>query len=152
TYIQRRACYMEFKIYQNDAIEMARNEMKEAGYTELTTPDEVNDVMKQDGMTLVFINSVCGCAGSIARPAATSSIQYDKRPDHLVTVFAGQDKEATAEARKYFGGNPPSSPSMALLKDGELIEMLHRQDIEGSTPISVIMKLQSLFDQHCEEI
>lgn len=143
---------MEFKMYMNDAVSAARHDMKNAGYTELTTPEEVDLSLTKDGTTFVLINSVCGCAGSIARPAATSAIHYDRRPDHLVTVFAGQDKEATTQARKYFGGNPPSSPSMALLKDGELVGMLHREDIEGFMAINVIMKIQRLFDEFCEEV
>jgi len=143
---------MDFNFYMTDAVERARHDMKSAGYQELLTPEDVDAAFRRDGMTLVMINSVCGCAGGTARPAATSAIHYDCRPDHLVTVFAGQDKEATAKARSYFGDNPPSSPSFALLKDGECTAMLHRQDIEGFTAMDVINKLQRLFDTHCEEI
>lgn len=143
---------MDFNFYMTDAVAQARHDMKSAGYEELTTPEEVDQAFARPGVTLVMINSVCGCAGGIARPAATSAIHYDARPDHLVTVFAGQDKEATERARSYFDGNPPSSPSFALLKDGKLLDMLHRHDIEGHTAISVIARLQRLFDEHCEEI
>ena len=105
-----------------------------AGYKELKTPEEVEEALEQKGTTLVMINSVCGCAGGIARPAAAHALHYDKRPDHLVTVFAGQDKEATEKARSYFTGYPPSSPSFALLKDGKIISMVERHQIEGYDP------------------
>jgi len=143
---------MDFNFYMTDAVAQARHDMKNAGYEELTTPEAVDQALTREGVTLVMINSVCGCAGGVARPAATSAIHYDARPDHLVTVFAGQDKEATAQARTYFGGNPPSSPSFALLKDGQFQAMLHRTNIEGHTAIDVIGQLQRLFDEHCEEI
>lgn len=84
--------------------------------------------------------------------AAMHSLHYDKRPDQLVTVFAGQDKEATEKARSYFTGYPPSSPSFALLKDGELVTMIERHDIEGHGPMDVVQKLQDAFEQYCEEV
>ena len=110
---------MDFNFLMNDVVKQARDEIKTAGYTELTTAEEVEDVFAQKGTTLVMVNSVCGCAGGIARPAAAHAIHNDKRPDQLVTVFAGQDKDATEKARNYFEGYPPSSPSFALLKDGD---------------------------------
>lgn len=143
---------MDFDVFMNDVVNVAREDMVDAGYKELRTKEEVNKAFEEKGTALVMINSVCGCAGGIARPAAMNAIHYDKRPDHLLTVFAGQDKEATAEARKYFGDYPPSSPSFAFLKDGEIISMVERHDIEGFTPVEVITKLQDLFDEHCEEI
>ncbi|MFG6118564.1 MULTISPECIES: BrxA/BrxB family bacilliredoxin [Thalassobacillus] len=143
---------MDFNIYMNDVVNQARNEITQAGYKELTTPDEVDEALNQKGTTLVMINSVCGCAGGVARPAAAHSIHYDKRPDHLVTVFAGQDKEATERARQHFVGYPPSSPSFAFLKDGEIVTMVERHDIEGFEPMEVIGKLQNIFEEHCEEI
>lgn len=143
---------MDFNFFINDVVRKAREDMVEAGYTELTTPEEVDNALQKPGTTLVMINSVCGCAGGIARPAAVHSIHYDKRPDHLVTVFAGQDKEATAQARTYFEGYPPSSPSFALLKDGKILTMIERHEIEGHEPMQVIQKLQEAFDQFCEEI
>ncbi|WP_028783143.1 BrxA/BrxB family bacilliredoxin [Thalassobacillus devorans] len=144
--------HMDFNIYMNDVVNQARNEISQAGYKELTTPEEVDEVLKQKGTTLVMINSVCGCAGGVARPAAAHSIHYDKRPDHLVTVFAGQDKEATERARQHFVGYPPSSPSFAFLKDGEIVTMVERHDIEGFEPMEVVGKLQNIFEEHCEEI
>lgn len=143
---------MDFNLFMNDVVQQARKEIVHAGYTELRTVDDVKEALDKKGTTLVMVNSVCGCAGGIARPAAAHSIHYDKRPDHLVTVFAGQDKEATAEARSYFTGFPPSSPSFALLKDGEIITMVERHDIEGHDPMAVVQKLQASFEEHCEEV
>ncbi len=143
---------IDFNLMMNDFIEQARKDIAEAGYIELRTPEEVDEAFKKEGTTLVMINSTCGCAGGIARPAAKNAIHYDKRPNHLVTVFAGQDKEATAQARSYFEEYPPSSPSFALLKDGKLVGMVERHEIEGHSPVTVIERLQELFEQHCEEI
>lgn len=143
---------MSFNDFMIDVVNVAREDMVEAGYEELTEPEQVEEALQRKGTTLVMINSVCGCAGGVARPAAANAIHYDKRPDHLVTVFAGQDREATEKARSFFTGYPPSSPSFAFLKDGEIVTMLERHDIEGSTPVEVINKLQEIFDKHCEEI
>ena len=143
---------MDFDVFMNDVVGVAREDMTEAGYKELRTKEDVDAELTKKGTTLVMLNSVCGCAGGIARPAATNSIHYDKRPDNLLTVFAGQDKEATEQARKYFGDYPPSSPSFAFLKDGEIVSMIERHDIEGFSPVDVITKLQTLFDEHCEEV
>lgn len=143
---------MDFNFLMNDVVKQARDEIKTAGYTELTTAEEVEDVLAQKGTTLVMVNSVCGCAGGIARPAAAHAIHNDKRPDQLVTVFAGQDKDATEKARDYFEGYPPSSPSFALLKDGKVITMIERHEIEGHSPMSVVEKLQGYFDEYCEEV
>ncbi|WP_064090903.1 BrxA/BrxB family bacilliredoxin [Rossellomorea aquimaris] len=143
---------IDFNLFMNDIVRQARQEIETAGYTQLTTEEEVDQAFTKPGTTLVMINSVCGCAGGIARPAAAHAIHYDKRPDQLVTVFAGQDKEATAKARSYFTGYPPSSPSFALLKDGKLLTMVERHEIEGHDPMSVVNKIQSYFDQYCEEV
>ncbi|MBM7713740.1 putative YphP/YqiW family bacilliredoxin [Bacillus thermophilus] len=143
---------MDFNIFMNDVVQRAREEMEQAGYEQLRTPEDVEKALGRKGTTLVMINSVCGCAGGVARPAAAHAIHYDKRPDHLVTVFAGQDKEATAKARSYFTDYPPSSPSFALLKDGKVCTMVERHEIEGHDPMSVVNKLQSYFDQYCDEV
>ncbi|KUP07488.1 hypothetical protein Q73_08900 [Bacillus coahuilensis m2-6] len=143
---------MDFNLFMNDIVRQAREEIEAAGYTQLKTPEEVEEAFSKKGTTLVMINSVCGCAGGIARPAAAHAVHYDKRPDQLVTVFAGQDKEATAKARSYFTGYPPSSPSFALLKDGEIITMVERHEIEGFEPMSVVANLQEAFEEHCEEV
>ncbi|AXH99089.1 BrxA/BrxB family bacilliredoxin [Sporosarcina sp. PTS2304] len=144
---------MNFDFYMNDMTSQARSEMEASGYEQLKTPEDVEAAFKRPGTTLVMINSVCGCAGGIARPAAAHAVHYDKRPDHLVTVFAGQDKEATAQARMHFGEDHiPSSPSFALLKDGKLIGEVGRFEIEGHDPMSVVVNLQEQFEQHCEEL
>ncbi|ANZ33305.1 bacilliredoxin BrxB [Staphylococcus carnosus] len=142
---------LNFDLYMNDVVKQARNEIENAGYEQLTTPEEVDSVFKQDGTTLVMINSVCGCAGGIARPAAEHALHYDKMPDRLVSVFAGQDKEATQQARDYFGGYAPSSPSFALMKDGKITEMIERHQIEGHDIMDVITQIQNLFEKYCEE-
>ncbi|MGM9987056.1 MAG: BrxA/BrxB family bacilliredoxin [Bacillaceae bacterium] len=143
---------VQFNFFMNDVVKLARKEITDAGYEELKTVEEVEDAFANPGVTLCMINSVCGCAGGIARPAAAHSIHFDKRPDQLVTVFAGQDKEATAKAREYFTGYAPSSPSFALLKDGKILAMVERHEIEGHEPMQVVQKLQQYFDQYCQEI
>ncbi|MBZ8172996.1 BrxA/BrxB family bacilliredoxin [Staphylococcus cohnii] len=142
---------LNFDLYMNDVVNQARNEIEEAGYEQLTTADEVDKVLSQEGTSLVMVNSVCGCAGGIARPAATHALHYDKLPDRLVTVFAGQDKEATQQARDYFKGYAPSSPSFALIKNGEITQMIERHQIEGHDVMDVINQLQNLFDTYCDE-
>ncbi|QPC46800.1 BrxA/BrxB family bacilliredoxin [Mangrovibacillus cuniculi] len=143
---------MNFDLLMNDIVRQARQELEMNGYEQLRTQEDVETAFARPGTTLVMINSVCGCAGGIARPAAVHSIHHDHRPDHLVTVFAGQDKEATAVARSYFEGYPPSSPSFALLKDGKIQTMVERHEIEGHEPMSVVEKLQSYFEEFCEEV
>ncbi|MFH4934955.1 bacilliredoxin BrxB [Staphylococcus cohnii] len=142
---------LNFDLYMNDVVSQARNEIEEAGYEQLTTADEVDNVLSQEGTSLVMVNSVCGCAGGIARPAATHALHYDKLPDRLVTVFAGQDKEATQQARDYFKGYAPSSPSFALIKNGKITQMIERHQIEGHEVMDVINQLQNLFDTYCDE-
>ncbi|MBF7017048.1 bacilliredoxin BrxB [Staphylococcus durrellii] len=142
---------LNFDLYMNDVVDQARNEMLDAGYEQLTTADEVDNVLQQEGTTLVMVNSVCGCAGGMARPAAAHSLHYDKLPDRLVTVFAGQDKEATQRARDYFEGYAPSSPSFALMKDGKITQMIERHQIEGHDVMDVITQLQNLFEEYCKD-
>lgn len=142
---------LNFDLYMNDVVKQARKDMDIAGYEQLTTEEEVNSVFSKEGTTLVMINSVCGCAGGIARPAAAHALHYDVLPDRLVTVFAGQDKEATQRARDYFEGYAPSSPSFALMKDGKITEMIERHQMEGHDTMDVINQLQRLFDKYCEE-
>ncbi|ALC85035.1 MULTISPECIES: BrxA/BrxB family bacilliredoxin [Bacillaceae] len=144
---------MDFNLLMNDMVQQARGEMEASGYEQLTSPEEVDSAFARPGTTLVMVNSVCGCAGGIARPAAANAIHYDKRPDHLVTVFAGQDKLATQQARNLFGEDHlPSSPSFVLLKDGQAVAEVGRHEIEGHDPMSVITHIQALFEEHCEEI
>ncbi|MRG86512.1 BrxA/BrxB family bacilliredoxin [Salinibacillus xinjiangensis] len=143
---------MDFNLFMQDIVDKAREEVTTAGYKELKTPEEVDQAMKEEGTSLVLVNSTCGCAGGVARPAAANAVHYDKRPDNLYTVFAGQDREATAKAREYFTGYEPSSPSFALLKDGKIVKMVERHEIESSEPHEVINQLQGLFDEYCEEV
>ncbi|UTI87047.1 BrxA/BrxB family bacilliredoxin [Mammaliicoccus sciuri] len=143
---------MDFNLYMNDVVNSARNEIEAAGYKQLTTKEEVEETFNKPGTTFVMVNSVCGCAGGIARPAAQHALHYDKLPDQLVTVFAGQDKEATETARDYFEGYPPSSPSFAFIKDGKIVKMIERHEIEGHDPMSVITNIQALFEEYCEEV
>jgi len=131
-------------------IQAIRDEMVQMGFRELRTPEEVEEAFRNAaGSSLVFVNSVCGCAGGIARPAVRYALEKGLvKPDHLFTVFAGQDKEATARARELFGDYPPSSPSIALLRDGQCVAMIHRSDIEGREPLAVVGRLQELWQQH----
>jgi putative YphP/YqiW family bacilliredoxin len=101
------------------------------------------------GVTLVVVNSTCGCAAGAARPALAKALQHDAVPDNIVTVFAGLDKEATARAREYFTDQPPSSPSFAVMRDGKFVQMVHRYQIEGHTSDQVAQTLMQVFDKHC---
>ncbi len=131
-------------------VEQHRQEVRQLGFEELRTPEEVDAAVRRPGTLLVFVNSMCGCSGGIARPAVALALRRARvRPDHLLTVFAGQDREATARMREYFVGQPPSSPSFALLRDGQLLAMLHRDDIQGRTPEMVAALLQELFERYC---
>lgn len=131
-------------------VQPMRDELTQIGFEELKTPDQVDAALQaKSGTTLVFVNSVCGCAGGIARPAAALALDGDKKPDRLVSVFAGQDKDATTRAREYFEGYPPSSPSVWLMKDGKLVSMLHRSDIEGTSAEHVANRMKEMFKQYC---
>lgn len=127
-----------------------REEMTSMGATELTTTAEVDAALgDQRGATLVFVNSVCGCAAGNARPALREALQHPVKPQQVVTVFAGQDIEATARARQYFADYQPSSPSIALLRDGEVVHFVHRHQIEGKPPQAVAANLVAAFDRFC---
>jgi len=141
---------MAYEEYMRQMVKPMRAELTEAGFEELTTPEDVDAFMeKAEGTTLVVVNSVCGCAGGLARPAAAQAINAEVKPDHLVTVFAGQDKEATAKMREYLG-EVPSSPSMALLKGNEVVHFIPRHEIEGHTLEDVRENLLSAFEKHCK--
>jgi putative YphP/YqiW family bacilliredoxin len=127
-----------------------REELTRLGVQELRTPDEVREALAQDeGTTLVVVNSVCGCAARNARPAVARALQHEKLPERVTTVFAGQDLDATAEARRHFHGYPPSSPAIALLKDGDVAFMLERHQIEGRSADEIARDLVEAFDRHC---
>lgn len=141
---------MQYDIYMQQMVKPMREELVRAGFQELRTPEEVESVLENDkGTTLVFVNSVCGCAAGLARPAANHAVKHDIVPDKLVTVFAGQDKEATAKAREYFEGYPPSSPSIALLKDGKVVHMIERHQIESRDAQAIATDLIEAFDRYC---
>ena len=127
-----------------------REELTRLGVKELTTAEEVDEALAEGGTSLVVVNSVCGCAARNARPAVAIALQHEIRPDRATTVFAGQDLEATARARTHFHGYPPSSPSIALLKDGDLVFMLERHQIEGRSAEEISDDLIQAFDRHCE--
>ena len=124
-------------------------ELTDKGFQDLTTPEAVNNAIKKEGTTLLMINSVCGCAAGAARPGAIFSLTGDKKPAHLVTVFAGYDKDAVDEARKFLAPFPPSSPCIALFKDGELVHMLERHHIEGNPAGAIAANLQAAYNEYC---
>lgn len=126
-----------------------REELTSAGFTELRSPDEVDAAVQSSGISLIVVNSVCGCAAGGARPGVKMSLDNAKKPDHLYTVFAGQDLDATNKAREYFKGQPPSSPSIALMKDGELIGFMPRHAIEGASPDMIASALKRAYDEVC---
>ena len=137
-------------MYDERFVTPMRQELTRLGVEEMRTPDEVDAKLKETpGTTLVVVNSVCGCAARNARPAVASALRHAVRPDHLTTVFAGQDVDATARARSYFTGYPPSSPQIGLLKDGELVFMLERWQIEGRSADAIAGDLVDAFDRFC---
>lgn len=142
---------MAYEEYMKQLVNPMREELVKSGFQELNSVEDVVQYMENtEGTTLVVVNSVCGCAAGLARPAAANAVEYnEKKPDHLVTVFAGQDKEATAKMREYFGEIPPSSPSMALLKGKEVVHFIHRHDIEGQSLDTIMGNLMTAFDHHC---
>ena len=137
-------------MYDERMVAPMRQELTRLGIRELRTADEVDATLKgSKGTTLVVVNSVCGCAARNARPAVAEAIRHSARPDALTTVFAGQDTEATQRARSYFTGYPPSSPQIGLLKDGKVVYMLERHQIEGRSAGEIAKDLTSAFDRHC---
>jgi len=127
-----------------------RRDLTEVGFTELRTAEEVDTALQgTPGTAMVLVNSVCGCSARMARPAARVAVSHATKPDHLYTVFAGQDAEATEKARGYFTGYAPSSPSIAILRDGKLVWMLERWQIEGRPAEEIAEDLVAAFDQHC---
>jgi putative YphP/YqiW family bacilliredoxin len=131
-------------------VQPMRAEMTAMGVKELKSVADVDaELGDQQGTTLVFVNSVCGCAAGNARPALRAVLQHGPRPDKLLTVFAGQDTEATQRARQYFADYQPSSPSVALFKDGEVVHFVHRHQIEGRSPQEVAQNLANAFQKYC---
>ncbi|KYP79420.1 BrxA/BrxB family bacilliredoxin [Ferroacidibacillus organovorans] len=130
-----------------EIIQPMRKELTEIGFQELRSSDDVESAFAEKGITLCVVNSICGCAAGIARPAVAQAIAEGPKPDHMVTVFAGQDVEATQKARTYFKGYAPSSPSIAVLKDGNFVTLIERQQIEGHTTDDVKQKVQHALSQ-----
>lgn len=139
-----------YEEYMKEVSQPMRRELTENGFQELTTPEEVDEfVSTTEGTSLIVVNSVCGCAAGLARPAVNQSLTHDKKPDHLVTVFAGQDREATARMRDYLEGIEPSSPSMAIMKNGQVLHFIPREEIEGYEQEEIVNNLIHAYNQYC---
>ena len=136
-------------MYPEAIVKPMKQELVTLGFEDLTTPDAVDAAVNSAGTVLVVVNSVCGCAAGAARPGIRLAVQYSKKPNKLTTVFAGFDTEATAQARKHFAPYPPSSPSIALFKDGKLVHFIERHHIEGRTAEMIADNLKMAFDQFC---
>lgn len=142
---------MSFEQYMKDMVQPMRDELTRLGITELRTPEDVvNNFENSTGTALVVINSVCGCAAGQCRPGVARALKNEVLPDHLFTVFAGQDKEATAKAREYFQPYPPSSPSIALLKDGKLVHFIQRHQVEDRSADMIAADLVGAFNEYCK--
>ena len=138
-------------LYPEEIVSPMRDELTSVGFDELRTAEEVDDLFKdQKGTTMVVVNSVCGCAAGNARPGIRMALKNDVIPDKLTTVFAGVDREATERARSYFLGYPPSSPSIALFKDGQLVHFVPRMSIEGYMPEEIAANLKQAFETYCK--
>ena len=137
-------------MYDPKLVQPMKEELTKAGFKELTQATDVDAELANDnGTTLLVINSVCGCSAGFARPGVKKAISHAKKPNKLLTVFAGQDKEATDKARSYIHGFPPSSPSIALFKNGALVHFIPRQGIEGYSADEIAQNLTSAFEEHC---
>ncbi len=136
-------------MYPAELVKPMREDLTKVGFEELHTAEAVDAALSKEGTTLIVVNSVCGCAAANARPGARMSLQNAKRPDHIVTVFAGVDREAVDQARARMVPFPPSSPSMALFKDGELVHMLERHHIEGRPAELIAENLVDAFNEYC---
>ena len=133
-------------------VQPMKEELTSAGFEDVTTPDKVQELLDQkEGTTLVVVNSVCGCAAGNARPGVLKSLESEIKPDRMITVFAGVDNDATNKAREYFLPYPPSSPSIALFKDGELVHFLERHHIEGSAAEMIAENLKAAYKEYCSK-
>ena len=139
-------------MYDENAIKPMRDEVTRLGIKEVRTAAEVDEAVKQPGTTFIFINSVCGCAAGTARPALSIAAKHGVLPDRMISAFAGNDTEAVNRARGYFAGFAPSSPSFGMLRDGELVWMLERWQIEGRPAPVLAQALTQAFDEHCAKI
>lgn len=136
-------------MYPEYLVEPMRKELTAVGFEELKTPEDVEKTIPSEGTVFVVVNSVCGCAAANARPAARAAIENEKRPSKLVTVFAGMERDAVDKAREYMLPYPPSSPAMALFKDGKLVHMIERHHIEGRPAQLIADNLIAAFNEHC---
>ncbi len=136
-------------MYPEGMVAPMRQELTSAGIQETRTAAEVENAINQKGTLMVVVNSVCGCAAGRMRPGVRAAIQSGVKPDRMITVFAGQDRDATDAARRHFTGYPPSSPSIGLLRDGQLVYMMQRSDIETSDPMTIASRLKQAFEKHC---
>ncbi len=136
-------------MYPETLVKPMKSELTGSGFEDLTTPTAVDNAIRQPGTTLLVFNSVCGCSAGAARPGILLSVKNEKVPQHLTTVFAGFDVEATAQARRYTLPYPPSSPSIALFKDGKLVHFIERHHIEGHSANMVAENLKAAYDQYC---
>ncbi|WP_299056727.1 BrxA/BrxB family bacilliredoxin [uncultured Polaribacter sp.] len=136
-------------MYPEELVKPMRDELVNAGFKALYTSDDVTEAMSLKGTTLVMVNSVCGCAAGTARPGAIASLQADKKPTNLTTVFAGVEKESTQKAREFMVPFPPSSPAIALFKDGNLVHMLERHHIEGRSAQMIAQNLAQAYEEFC---
>jgi putative YphP/YqiW family bacilliredoxin len=136
-------------MYPEALVKPMKAELTDVGFKELLTPEAVKEALTKKGTTLVMINSVCGCAAGAARPGVKKAVNTGKKPDHLTTVFAGFDTEAVVEARKHFAPYPPSSPCIALFKDGKLVHFLERHHIEGRSADMIADNLSTAFEEYC---
>ena len=136
-------------MYPEEIVKPMKEELTSIGFDELLTTDDVNIALEKTGTTLIVVNSICGCAAANARPGVHLSLQNNKKPDNLVTVFAGVDTEATNSAREMMIPFPPSSPSIALFKNGALVHMIERHHIEGRPAELISENLKEAYNQHC---
>jgi putative YphP/YqiW family bacilliredoxin len=138
--------------YPEQFIAPMRAELTRLGVRELRTSADVDEAVRAAGTVMIVVNSVCGCAAGKARPGIALALQHARRPDLVATVFAGADMEATDRARQYFAPYPPSSPSIGLLRDGKLLYMMERRDIENRDAAAIAAKLAAAFDEYCQEL
>ena len=136
-------------MYPEEIVKQMREQLTNQGFSELKSTNDVDNMISNKGTTLVVVNSVCGCAAANARPGAISSLLNEKKPNHLTTVFAGVDREAVDKVRHYLAPFPPSSPAIALFKDGELVHMLERHHIEGRSAEAISQNLAGAYNEFC---
>jgi putative YphP/YqiW family bacilliredoxin len=136
-------------MYPEALVKPMKAELVSAGFEDLTTPESVDNAVKQEGTVLMVVNSVCGCAAGACRPGVKLSLDHAKKPTHLTTVFAGFDGDAVNQARKHFAPYPPSSPCIALFRNGELVHFVERHNIEGRTAAMISEHLKMVYDEFC---